>query len=157
MNHTFILEYSNHTELISQFKGRPGSMSRPRSRPESMNLPRSTPHDDTPCTPMSGYLQQRSQGRWHKSWWVLEHRILYRYEAIEDPRAAETIPILGWTLVKMTDRPKIPHTWVKHTYMQPTWCQFCEEVRILSVSCTYWEFNRLISVHSWCDQARISV
>ena len=35
----------------------------------------------------------------------------------------------------MTDRPKIPHTWVKHTYMQPTWCQFCDEVRILSVAC----------------------
>ena len=50
-------------------------------------------------THMESYLQQRTEDGWRHGWWVLDKHVLYRYKAIEDPRAEQTIPVLGWILV----------------------------------------------------------
>ena len=38
----------------------------------------------------------------------------------------------AWVEVKMANRPKIPHTWVIHTYTKPTKCHFCNKVDIFT-------------------------
>ena len=54
---------------------------------------------------MSGYLKLRAGrgGKWRQSWWVLKDRVLYRFEAMEDKIAKETLPVLGWTLETLSD------------------------------------------------------
>jgi len=36
----------------------------------------------------------------------------------------------AWVEVKMANRPKIPHTWVIHTYTKPTKCHFCNKLLV---------------------------
>lgn len=53
---------------------------------------------------MSGLLKLRTSGKWRQSWWVLKDHVLYRYEAMNNPSAKETFPVLGWTLETLSDK-----------------------------------------------------
>ena len=52
---------------------------------------------------MSGLLKLRINGKWKQSWWLLKDHVLYRYEAMNNPSAKETFPVLGWTLETLSD------------------------------------------------------
>ena len=52
---------------------------------------------------MSGLLKLKTGSRWRQSWWVLKDHVLYRYEAMNNPSAKETFPVLGWTLETLSD------------------------------------------------------
>ena len=53
---------------------------------------------------MSGHLRRRlKNNKWKRSWFVLKERVLYIYRASEDTIAAETLPVLGWTLQPLAE------------------------------------------------------
>ena len=52
---------------------------------------------------MSGLLKLRINGQWKQSWWVLKGRVLYRYKAMNNLSAKESLPVLGWTLETLSD------------------------------------------------------
>ncbi|XP_023327012.1 FYVE, RhoGEF and PH domain-containing protein 6 [Eurytemora carolleeae] len=54
---------------------------------------------------MSGHLRRRlKNNKWKRSWFVLKERVLYIYRASEDTIAAETLPVLGWTLQPLAEK-----------------------------------------------------
>ena len=54
---------------------------------------------------MSGYLKFRlgQRGRWKESWWALKDHVLYKYKAMGNPEAEETVVVLGWKLETLSD------------------------------------------------------
>ena len=72
----------------------PGPVRPVRPRRESLDLGENH---------MSGLLKLRINGKWKQSWWVLKDHVLYRYEAMNNPSAKETFPVLGWTLETLSD------------------------------------------------------
>ncbi|XP_051873654.1 FYVE, RhoGEF and PH domain-containing protein 5-like [Pristis pectinata] len=54
---------------------------------------------------MSGDLQRRkaSKRQWKKLWFVIHDKVLYTYKSREDEVAAETLPLLGFTIKQWKD------------------------------------------------------
>ena len=103
----FSSEYSSNSELMSRFKIR--HTSRPVGRHVAARYKEvsAASHEDVQ---MSGYLKLRSgrgSSKWRQSWWVLKDRVLYRFEAMEDTVAKETMPVIGWTLETLSDVSQI--------------------------------------------------
>ena len=94
--------YYNHPQLMCRFKLKSQSVR------EHVPPRFSAVHSET--AQMSGYLKLKTRGKWRQSWWVLAEHVLYRYVAVKDPRAVETIPVLGWTLETLSDVSNHTHT-----------------------------------------------
>ena len=98
----FSAEYTGNAELLSRFKIRHTSRHVGKHVAARYKEVKATSQQDVQ---MSGYLKLRSGrgGKWRQSWWVLKDRVLYRFEAMEDSVAKETLPVLGWTLETLSD------------------------------------------------------
>ena len=89
-------EYSGNAELMSRFKIKHRSVIR--------HVPAIAGGEEAEIQ-MSGLLKLRinSSGKWKQSWWVLKDHVFYRYEAMNNPSASDTTPVLGWTLETLSD------------------------------------------------------
>ena len=94
-------------ELRSRFKKRDHSRSVGKYIPQRLKLPANSENSE-----MSGHLRRRlKNNKWKRSWFVLKERVLYIYRASEDTVAAETLPVLGWTLQPLAEvniTPRVP-------------------------------------------------
>ena len=91
-----VAEYSSNAELMSRFKIKHRSVIR--------HVPaRLIAGGEEAEVQMSGLLKLKTGSRWRQSWWVLKDHVLYRYEAMNNPSAKETFPVLGWTLETLSD------------------------------------------------------
>ena len=95
----FGLDYRNNEELSNRFKikhvaRKVGSFTSTRYR--------LAPDDQVQ---MSGYLKFRlgQRGKWKESWWALKDHVLYKYKAMGNPEAEETVVVLGWKLETLSD------------------------------------------------------
>ena len=95
----FDLDYRNNEELSNRFKikhvaRKVGSFTSTRYR--------LAPDDQVQ---MSGYLKFRlgQRGKWKESWWALKDHVLYKYKAMGNPEAEETVVVLGWKLETLSD------------------------------------------------------
>ena len=98
LTHAIFKEYSSNAELMSRFKIKHRSVIR--------HVPaRLIAGGEEAEIQMSGLLKLRinSSGKWKQSWWVLKDHVLYRYEAMNNPSASDTTPVLGWTLETLSD------------------------------------------------------
>ena len=96
LTHAIFKEYSSNAELMSRFKIKHRSVIR--------HVPaRLIAGGEEAENQMSGLLKLRINNRWKQSWWVLKDHVLYRYEAMNNPSASDTTPVLGWTLETLSD------------------------------------------------------
>ena len=98
IDHFMCPEYYSNAELMSRFKIK--HRATPRHVPSRLIATASQEE----AVRMSGLLKLRLRsGKWKQSWWVLKDHVLYRFEAMKNPSAEETIPVLGWTLETLSD------------------------------------------------------